>query len=161
MISVEDWRWHSRECATPAVAGWVCWWCWCAHSGADVFQAACIHGSGGCNVKGCGGGERRVHHVTRVTVLGVGLGPVSKAEIVLVVDLVGKARHVSVFRKFFLAVKVEPRVPCVCILGLVLILVGEEFDGGTLADFGVFDPITGAFAMPLGGSFNVGREVVC
>ena len=55
----------------------------------------------------------------------------------------------------------EPRVPCVCILGLVLILVGEEFDGGMLANFGVFDPITGAFAMPLGGSFNVGREVVC
>jgi len=102
-----------------------------------------------------------VHHVTRVTVLGVGLGPVPKAEIVLVVDLVGKAHHVSVFHKFFLAVEVEPRVPCVCILGLVLVLVGEEFDGGTFADFGVFDPISGAFAMPLGGSFNVGWEVVC
>jgi len=99
--------------------------------------------------------------VTRVTVLGVGLGPVPEAEIVLVVDLVGKARHISVFRKLFLTVEVEPRVPCVCVLGLVLILVGEEFDGGTFADFGVFDPITGAFAMPLGGSFNVGREVVC
>jgi len=99
--------------------------------------------------------------VTRVTVLGVGLGPVSKAEIVLVVDLVGEARHVSVLRKFFLTVEVEPRVPCVCILGLVLILVGEEFDGGTFADFGVLDPITGAFAVPLGGSFYVGREVVC
>ena len=60
-----------------------------------------------------------------------------------------------------LAVEVEPRVPCMRVLGLVLILVGEEFDGGTFADFGVFDPIAGAFAMPLGGSFNVGREVVC
>jgi len=49
----------------------------------------------------------------------------------------------------------------VCILGLVLILIGEEFDGGAFADFGVFDPVTGAFAMPLGGSFNVRREVVC
>jgi len=102
-----------------------------------------------------------VHHVTCVTVLGVGLGPVSEAEIVLVVDLVGKACHVGVFRKFFLAVEMEPRVPCVHVLGLVLILVGEEFDGGTFADFGVSDPISGAFAMPLGGSFNVGWEVVC
>jgi len=55
----------------------------------------------------------------------------------------------------------EPRVPCVCVLGLVFILVGEEFDGGTFADFGVFDPISGACVMPLGGSFNVGWEVVC
>jgi len=61
----------------------------------------------------------------------------------------------------FCSVEVEPRVPCVCVLGLVFILVGEEFDGGAFADFGVFDPITGAFAMPLGGSFNVGWEVVC
>jgi len=60
-----------------------------------------------------------------------------------------------------LAVEVEPRVPCVRVLGLILILVGEEFDGGTFADFGVFDPITGAFAVPLGGSFDVGWEVVC
>ena len=102
-----------------------------------------------------------MHHVTRVTVLGVGLGPVSKTEIVVIINLVGKARHIGVFRKFLLTVEVEPRIPCVCVLGLVLILVGEEFDGGTFADFGVFDPITGAFAMPLGGSFNVGREVVC
>jgi len=58
-------------------------------------------------------------------------------------------------------VEVEPRVPCVCILGLVLILIGEEFNGGAFADFGVFDPIAWAFAMPLGGSFNVGGEVVC
>ena len=99
--------------------------------------------------------------MTRVTVLGVGLGPMAKAEIVLVVDLIGEARHIGVFRKLFLAVEMEPRVPCVCVLGLILILVGEEFDGSTLADFGVFDPITGAFAMPLGGSFNVGGEVVC
>ena len=102
-----------------------------------------------------------MHHMTRVAVLGVGLGPMAQAEIVLVIDLVGKARHVSVFRKFFCSVEVEPRVPCVRVLGLVLILIGEEFDGGTFADFGVFDPITGAFAVPLGGSFNVGREVVC
>jgi len=81
--------------------------------------------------------------------------------IVVVVDLVGEARHIGVFRKLFLAVEVEPRVPCVRVLGLVLILVGEEFDGGTFADFGVFDPVSGAFAMPLGGSFNVGWEVVC
>jgi len=72
-----------------AVTGWVYWGCWCAHSGADVFQAARIHGSGGCNVKGFGGDEWRVHHVTRVAVLGVSLGPMAKAEIVVVVDLVG------------------------------------------------------------------------
>ena len=82
-----------------------------------------------------------------VTVLGVSLGPMAKTEIVVVVNLVGKAHHVGVFRKLFLAVEVEPRVPCVRVLGLVLILVGEEFDGGTFADFGVLDPITGAFAM--------------
>ena len=35
----------------------------------------------------------------------------------------------GVFQKLFLAVEVEPRVPCVCVLGLVLILVGKEFDG--------------------------------
>jgi len=102
-----------------------------------------------------------VHHVTHVTVLGVGLGPMAKTEIVVVVDLVGETRHIGIFCKFFLAVEVEPRVPCVRVLGLVLILVGEEFDGGTFADFGVFDPISGAFAMPLGGSFNVGWKVVC
>ena len=102
-----------------------------------------------------------MHHVTRVTVLGVSFGPVSEAEIVLVVDLIGEARHVGVFRKFFLTVEVEPRVPCMRVLGLVLILIGEEFDGGAFADFGVFDPISGAFAMPLSGSFNVGWEVVC
>jgi len=85
----------------------------------------------------------------------------AEAEIVLVIDLVGKARHVGVFRKLFLTMEVEPRVPCVCVLGLVLILVGEELDGGSFADFGVLDPITGAFAVPLGGSFNVGWEVVC
>ena len=56
--------------------------------------------------------------------------------------------------------KVEPRVPCVCVLGLVLILVGEEFDGGSFADCGVFDPITGACIVPLGGSCYVGGEVV-
>jgi len=102
-----------------------------------------------------------MHHVTRVTVLGVGLRPMSKAEIVVVVDLVGEARHPSVLCEFFLTVEVEPRVPCMRVLGLVLILVGEELDGGTFADFGVFDPISGAFAVPLGGSFNVGWEVVC
>jgi len=58
-------------------------------------------------------------------------------------------------------VEVEPRVPCVCILGLVLILVGEEFNGGAFFNNVVLDPVTGVFAMPLGGSFNVGREVVC
>jgi len=47
------------------------------------------------------------------------------------------------------------------VLGLVLILVGEEFNGGTFADYGVFDPISGVFAMPLGRSFNVGGEVIC
>jgi len=102
-----------------------------------------------------------VHHVTRVTILGVRFGPMAKAKLVVVVDLVGEARHIGVFREFFLTVEVEPRVPCVRVLGLVLILVGEEFDGGTFADFGVFDPVTGVFTMPLGGSFNVGREVVC
>src|SRR5712671_3083918 len=73
----------------------------------------------------------------------------------------GKAHHVSVFRELVLTVEVEPRVPCVCVLGLVLILVGKEFDSSTFADFGVFDPVSGAFAMPLGGSFNVGWKVVC
>src|SRR5712672_1791991 len=147
---------------TPAIAGWVYWgWCWCAHSGADVFQAARIHGSGGCNVKGFQGGDRRTHHVTCVTVLGVGFRPMSKAEVIIVVDLVRKARHPSVFRKLFLAVEVEPRVPCVRVLGLVLILVGEEFNSGAFFNEVVFDPISGAFAMPLGGSFNVGGEVVC
>jgi len=58
-------------------------------------------------------------------------------------------------------VEVEPRVPCVYVLGLVLILVGEELDGGTFTNFGVFDPIPGAFAMPLGGSFDVGWKVIC
>ena len=47
-----------------------------------------------------------------------------------------------------------------CILGLVFILVGEEFNGGTFADCGVFDPITGACIVPLGGSCYVGGEVV-
>src|SRR5712672_1386271 len=108
-----------------------------------------------------GGGEWRMHHVTCVTVLGVGLGPMAEAKIVLVVDLIGEARHISVFRKLFLAVEVEPRVPCVRVLGLVPILVGEEFDGGTFADFGVFDPVAGAFTVPLGRSFNVGGEVIC
>jgi len=102
-----------------------------------------------------------VHHVTCVTVLGVGLGPMSKAEVVVVVNLVRWVRHVGVFRKLFLSVEMEPRVPCVCVLGLVLILIGEEFDGGTFADFRVFDPIAGAFAVPLSGSFNVGWKVVC
>ena len=48
-----------------------------------------------------------------------------------------------------------------CILGLVLILVGEEFDGGAFFNEVVFDPISRVFAVPLGGSFNVGGEVVC
>jgi len=48
----------------------------------------------------------------------------------------------------------------VCVLGLVFILVGEEFDSGTFADFGVFDPITGVCIVPLGGSCNMGGEVV-
>ena len=102
-----------------------------------------------------------MHYVTRVTVLCVRFGPMAKAKFVVVFDLVGKARHIGVFRKFFLTVEVEPRVPCMRVLGLVLILVGEELDGGMFADFGVFDPISGAFAMPLSGSFNVGWEVVC
>jgi len=85
----------------------------------------------------------------------------AKAKLVVVFDLVGEARHVGVFREFFLTVEVESRVPCVRVLGLVLVLVGEEFDSGTFADFGVFDPIAWVFAMPLGGSFNVGQEVVC
>jgi len=49
----------------------------------------------------------------------------------------------------------------VYVLGLIFILVGEEFNGGTFADFGVFDPVAWVFAMPLGGSFNVGGEVIC
>jgi len=102
-----------------------------------------------------------VHHVTRVTVLCVRFGPMAKAKLIVVVDLIRKARHIGVFHEFFLTVEVEPRVPCVCVLGLVLILVGEEFDGGTFADFGVFDPIAWAFAMPLGRSFNMRWEVVC
>src|SRR5712671_6341591 len=75
--------------------------------GADVFQAARIHRSGGCNVKGFWGGDWRVHHVTHVTVLGVGLGPVSKAKLIVVIDLVGEMHHPSVFCKFFLVVEVE------------------------------------------------------
>jgi len=101
-----------------------------------------------------------VHHMTRVTVLGVGLGPVSKAEVVFVVYLVSEAHHPDVFCGFFLMAEVEPRVPCVCILGLVFILVGDEFNCGAFFDVVVFDPISGAFAMPLGGSFNVVGEVV-
>ena len=48
-----------------------------------------------------------------------------------------------------------------CILGLVFVLVGDEFDCGTFFNVVVSDPISGAFAMPLGGSFNMGWEVVC
>ena len=40
----------------------------------------------------------------RVTILGVGLRPMSEAEVVVIVDLVRKACHPSVFCKFFLAV---------------------------------------------------------
>jgi len=58
-------------------------------------------------------------------------------------------------------VEVEPRVPCVCVLGLVLILVGEEFNRSLFLNEVVSDPVAGAFAMPLGGSFNVDGEVVC
>jgi len=102
-----------------------------------------------------------VHHVTRVTVLGVSLGPMSKAEIIVVVNLVGEACHPSVLSRFFLSVEVEPRVPRVCVLGLVLILVGEEFNGGLFFNEVISDPISGAFTMPLSGSFNVGGEVIC
>jgi len=77
-----------------------------------------------------------VHHVTRVTVLGVGLGPMAKAEIVLVVDLIGEACHIGVFRKFSWRWRWNQEFPCVCVLGLIFILVGEEFDGGTFANFG-------------------------
>jgi len=101
-----------------------------------------------------------VHHVTRVTVLGVSLGPVSEAKVIVVIYLVGEARHPNVFCGFFLAAEVEPGVPCVCILGLVFILVGDEFDCSMFFNVVISDPISGAFAMPLGGSFNVGREVV-
>jgi len=73
-----------------------------------------------------------VHHVTHVTVLGVRFRPMAKAKLVVVFDLVGKVCHPGVFRKLFLVVEVEPRVPCVHVLGLILILVGEEFDGSTL-----------------------------
>jgi len=55
---------------------------------------------------------------------------------------------------------VEPRVPCVRVLGLVLIFVGKEFNGGSFLNKVISDPIAGAFAMPLGGSFNVGGEVI-
>ena len=58
-----------------------------------------------------------MHHVTCVTVLGVSLGPVSEAEVVLVVYLVGETRHPNVFFGFFSTVEVEPRVSGVCILG--------------------------------------------
>ena len=102
-----------------------------------------------------------MHHVTRVTVLGIGLRPVSEAEVVVVIYLVREARHPNVFFGFFRAAEVEPGVPCVCILGLVSILVGKEFDCGTLFNVVISDPISRVFAMPLGGSFNVGREVVC
>jgi len=75
--------------------------------------------------------------------------------------LVGEAHHPSVLCEFFLTVEVEPRVPCVRVLGLVLILVGEEFDSSAFLNEVVSDPIAGAFAMPLSGSFNVGGEVIC
>jgi len=65
---------------------------------------------------------------------------VSKAEIVVIIDLVGEARHPSVLCEFFLTVEVEPRVPCVCVLGLVLVLVGEEFDCGAFFNKMVSDP---------------------
>src|SRR5712671_645449 len=71
-VTIKNRRWHSRECTTPAVAGWVYWgWFWCAHSGADIFQATRIHGSSGCYAEGFRGGDRRMHHVTHVTILGV------------------------------------------------------------------------------------------
>jgi len=102
-----------------------------------------------------------VDHVSRVAVLGVHLGPMSEAELVVVIDLVVETRHPSIFGKLFLLMEVEPRVPCVCMLGLVPILVGEEFDGSAFTDCGVFDPIAWACIVPLGGSFNVGGEVIC
>jgi len=46
------------------------------------------------------------------------------------------------------------------VLGLVLILVGEEFNCGAFFNEVVSDPIAGAFAMPLGGSFNVSGKVI-
>jgi len=45
----------------------------------------------------------------------------------------------------------------VCVYWARPYTVGEEFTR-YIADFGVLDPITGAFAVPLGGSFNVGWE---
>ena len=47
-----------------------------------------------------------------------------------------------------------------CILGLVFILVGDEFDCGTFFNVVVSDPISGVFTMPLGRSFNVVGKVV-
>ena len=40
-------------------------------------------------------------------------------------------------------------------------MIGNKFDCGTFFDVVVSDPISGVFAMPLSGSFNVVREVVC
>jgi len=111
-------------------------------------------------VKRFWGGDRHVHHVTRVTILGVSLRPMSEAKVIVVVDLVGEAHHPGILSKFFLMVEVEPRVPCVRVLGLVLILVGEEFNGSAFFNEVVFDPISRAFVMPLCGSFDVGGEVV-
>ena len=78
-----------------------------------------------------------MHYVVHIAILGVRLGPMPEAELVVIVDLVIETRHPSVFGELFLSMEVEPRVPCMCMLGLVLILVGEEFDGGTFANCGV------------------------
>src|SRR5712671_77693 len=95
-VSIEDWRLHSRECATSAITGGVDWgWYWCACRGADVFQATRIrlHGGGGCNEEwGRGSGDwwRCVCYMARVAKLGVGFRPMAKAELVVVIDLVIK-----------------------------------------------------------------------
>ena len=46
-------------------------------------------------------------------------------------------------------------------MGLVQILVREELYCEMFVCFGVLDPITGLLVVPLGGTFNVGGEVVC
>ena len=51
-----------------------------------------------------------------------------------------------------MSVQVEPTVSYVGVLGLVLVLVGEEFDCKSLVCFRVLYPISVLAAVPLGGS---------
>ena len=154
MVSIKIWRRHSGECTAPAVTGLDLGWCLCAHRSANGFSGldtTHFYGGGGWYLQGCRGVKRGKHCVSCVLVLGVGLGPMAKSVLVLIVDLIWPACHPVVGVVCGL-VEVEPAVPCVCVLGLILILIGEEFDCKSFAGSGVLNPISGAAGVPLGGS---------